>query len=80
MASAFGVAQLARKHKIPVIAIVGSLGDDLSHLQQYGIDSAFSILHKISSLKEALNNAESNLFNCTKNIANTLNIKIDNKN
>lgn len=76
----FGVAQLARKHKIPVIAIVGSLGDDLSHLQQYDIDSAFSILHKISSLKEALNNAESNLFNCTKNIANTLNIKIDNKN
>ncbi|MEX6159601.1 glycerate kinase [Providencia manganoxydans] len=72
----FGVAQLAKKHHIPVIAIVGSLGDDLSHLQQYGIDAAFSILHKVSTLPEALNSAESNLFNCTKNIANTLNIKI----
>ncbi|WP_369308863.1 glycerate kinase [Providencia rettgeri] len=71
----FGVAQLAKKHHIPVIAIVGSMGDDLSHLHQYGIDSAFSILHKISSLSEALSNAEKNLFNCTKNIASTLNIK-----
>lgn len=71
----FGVAQLAKKYHIPVIAIVGSLGDELSHLQQYGIDSAFSILHKISSLEEAINNAEKNLFNCTINIASTLNIK-----
>lgn len=76
----FGVAQLAKKYDIPVIAIVGSLGDDLSHLHQFGIDSAFSILHKISSLPDALNNAENNLFNCTKNIASALNIRLFNVN
>lgn len=71
-----GVAQLAKKYQIPVIAITGSLGDDLHNLPQYGIDAAFSILHKISSLSEALNSAEENLYNCTKNIASALNIKL----
>ncbi|MBP6122480.1 MULTISPECIES: glycerate kinase [Providencia] len=71
-----GVAQLAKKQKIPVIAIAGSLGDDLDHLQQYGIDSVFSILHKVSSLAEALSGAENNLYNCSKNVAYTLKLNL----
>lgn len=72
-----GIAKLAKRYNIPVIAITGSLGDDVDIVFNYGIDAVYSVLHKIEPLNEALKNAKRNLFLSSRNIAATL--KIGNK-
>ncbi|OCG06547.1 glycerate kinase [Gilliamella sp. wkB178] len=69
-----GVAQIAKKHNKPVIAIVGSLGDRAETVYPYGITAMFSILSKVSTLSEALDSetAKVNLYNSAINIALTL--------
>ncbi len=53
-----GVAQLARKHGLPTIALVGGLNIDDSLLHEAGIQAAFSIVDKPMRLEDALENAE----------------------
>ncbi|MCY4069692.1 MAG: glycerate kinase [Chloroflexi bacterium] len=53
-----GVAQLARKHGVPTIALVGGLNIDDSLLHEAGIQAAFSIVDKPMRLEDALENAE----------------------
>ncbi|OCG50579.1 glycerate kinase [Gilliamella sp. Choc5-1] len=74
-----GIANIAKKHNKPVIAIVGSLGDKSQAVYPYGISAMFSILSKVSTLSEALDSdtARANLYNTAMNIALTL--KIGNK-
>lgn len=71
-----GVANIAKKHHKPVIAIVGSLGKNAELVYPYGITAMFSILSKIVLLEDALNpvNAEANLCLTARNIAATLKI------
>lgn len=49
-----GVAALAKKHNIPVIAFCGCLGDNANLCNEYGIDAYFSILKEITTLESAL--------------------------
>jgi glycerate kinase len=49
-----GVAALARKNKIPCIAIAGSVGDDLGNLHNMGISAVFSICTGPVSLEDAM--------------------------
>lgn len=52
-----GVAQRAKKQgNIPVIAIVGSIGEGAENTYAYGIDSVFSILPGPASLEYAMEN------------------------
>ncbi|GMA52762.1 hypothetical protein GCM10025857_41190 [Alicyclobacillus contaminans] len=49
-----GVAKLAKKHHLPVIAIVGSADYDLSKVYNEGIDLVIEIIYKPMNLEEAL--------------------------
>lgn len=65
-----GVAKLAKKHKIPVIAFCGKLEIEAEQINQLGLLAAFSISQKPSSLEEAIKNTahdlESLAFNITR--------------
>jgi glycerate kinase len=52
-----GVARLAKKHGIPVVALAGSLGDDADELVEHGIDAIFSIVPGPVNLEEAMKKA-----------------------
>ncbi|MDR2931875.1 MAG: glycerate kinase [Oscillospiraceae bacterium] len=49
-----GVAQRVKKYGIPVLAIVGDIGDGAEAVYQYGIDSIMSTVNKAMPLKEAI--------------------------
>jgi len=53
----FGVAQVAKKFRIPVIGMAGTVGDRSEELFDKGIDTIFSILDKPMTLQEALGQA-----------------------
>lgn len=59
-----GIARMAKKYKIPVIAIVGSIGDNIEELYQHGITSIFSIVNKPMQLEYSIEHAE-NLYEDT---------------
>ncbi len=50
----FGVAQTARKHGIPVVAIVGSVGHNAEVLYDMGFSGILSIINRPMTLEEAL--------------------------
>ncbi len=58
-----GVAALAKKYNIPVIAFAGSVTKDAAECNKHGIDAFFPILRRICTLEEAMNteNAKVNL-------------------
>ena len=64
-----GVARLARKHKIPVIALAGDVREDAQTLHREGITALFSIVRYPLSLREALKKADSLLQVTTEEIA-----------
>ena len=49
-----GVASLAKKHNVPVIALAGSITEDASLCNRYGIDAFFPVLEAPCSLQEAM--------------------------
>ena len=64
-----GVARVAKRHGVPVIAIAGSLTSDYQVVHQHGIDAAFSVLDGIVTLEEALAGADRNLQVTARNVA-----------
>ncbi|KAF0815373.1 Glycerate 3-kinase [Andreprevotia sp. IGB-42] len=64
-----GVAQRARAHGKPVIAIAGSLGDNAAMLHRHGIDAMFSVLPQPCTLEQALADAPANLQHTAHNVA-----------
>lgn len=64
-----GVARVAKAYNKPVIAIAGSLSNDVDIVYQHGLDAAFSVLHKISSLENALAQAADNVKMTARNVA-----------
>ena len=52
-----GVAKLAKKYGIPVIAIGGSVDDEIGNIYECGITAAFSIIDSPMTLGEAMNTA-----------------------
>lgn len=69
-----GIAKVAAKHHVPVIALSGVLGDGVEGLHQEGIDAFFSILPRLSKLDEALTQGEINLQQTAYNVATVLKI------
>lgn len=53
-----GVARLARKHSIPVVALAGSLAEGADELVEHGIDAVFSIVPGPVRLEEAMERAD----------------------
>lgn len=64
----FGVAQVAKKQNIPVIALAGSLGDGYQTLYKMGFDEIYSIMNESMSLKYAIENAAELLENAAENV------------
>ena len=58
-----GVAQLAKKYDLPVLAFSGCVTKDARYCNEHGIDAFFPILRTVVSLDEALDvtNAKANL-------------------
>ncbi|MCL4217420.1 MAG: glycerate kinase [Candidatus Hydrogenedentes bacterium] len=54
----YGVARIARRHGVPVIAVAGSLEAGWEPLYDHGITAVFSILTGVMTLDEALAKAE----------------------
>ncbi|QET98731.1 glycerate kinase [Providencia stuartii] len=69
-----GVAKVAAKYYVPVIALSGVLGKGVDALHQEGIDAFFSILPRLCALDEALNEGAINLQQTAYNVAKVLKI------
>ncbi len=69
-----GVASVARRHKKPVIAIAGSLGQGFEAVYDYGVSAAFSVAPRPCSVAEAFAEAAANLRNTARNVAATLRV------
>ncbi|WP_255991969.1 glycerate kinase [Chitinolyticbacter albus] len=70
-----GVAKLAKRFNLPVIAIGGCLREDVDVVHEHGIDAVFDCVHKAMPLEEALAGAHDNLARVARNIAATLALK-----
>lgn len=68
----YGVAKVAQKYNVPVIAIAGNVGKEIDDLYDYGIKSVFSIIPRVMTLDEALSSGEENIENLLENIARLL--------
>ncbi|EOZ7959121.1 glycerate kinase [Cronobacter sakazakii] len=64
-----GVARVAKQFQRPVVAIAGSLTPDYQIVHEHGIDAAFSVIDRIVTLQEALDDAERNLRVIARNVA-----------
>ncbi len=64
----WGVAQMARLHHLPVVAIVGSMDENLDEVHQAGIQAVFSIINHPMSLEEAIEKSASLIQQATENI------------
>ncbi len=67
-----GVARVAKRYNKPVIGIAGSLTADVGVVHQHGLDAVFSVLYRICSLDEALQEAADNVRLTARNVAATL--------
>lgn len=69
-----GVAKLAKKHEVKVIAIAGCTTQDAVKCNEEGIDAYFSIVNKAMTIDEAMNkeNATQNMIDTTMQIFNLI--------
>lgn len=69
-----GVAQTAKKHDLPVIALAGCVGDNYQAVYQCGIDAVFVAIPRAFDLPTAFSEAAINLENLAENVARTWSI------
>ena len=69
-----GVAKMAKKYSLPVIAFSGSIGKGAEKCNDGGIDAFFPIVRSVVTLEEAMKkeNAENNLYNTSLQVFNTI--------
>lgn len=67
-----GVAKVAQRYNVPVIAIAGSLTADVGIVHQHGLDAVFSVIYSVCTLEEALANAADNVRMTARNVAAVL--------
>lgn len=74
-----GVARLAKRHHIPVIAFAGSLTKEAVECNKNGIDAFFPILRNIVTLEDAMKpeNAKVNLSDSVEQVFRLINIYKD---
>ncbi|WP_449619688.1 glycerate kinase family protein [Robertmurraya sp. Marseille-Q9965] len=65
----YGVAALAQKHGIPVVAFAGRVGEGAENLYQHGFTSIIGILREVCSLEDALKQGEENLTFAAESVA-----------
>ncbi|GAA0316539.1 glycerate kinase [Bacillus carboniphilus] len=70
-----GVAKRAARHKVPVIAIVGSIGEGAAEVYAHGVTAVLDIIPKPMSLEEAMDNASSLIEQAAENVMRVLSIE-----
>ncbi|MFJ7724782.1 glycerate kinase [Neobacillus sp. NPDC097160] len=68
----YGVAAIAKKYSIPVIAFAGRIGSGVESLYDNGFTAIVGILKGVTSLEEALESGETNLAFAVENICRVL--------
>ncbi|MGI8387665.1 glycerate kinase [Robertmurraya sp. P23] len=68
----FGVASVANRYNIPVIAFAGRVGDGVEVLYENGFTAIFGIVNGVASLDEALASGETNLCRTVENVCRVL--------
>lgn len=63
-----GVAGVAQKHGIPVIAIAGKIGNDIDDIYKLGVTSIFSIADQPMTLQESIERTDYLIQSCVMNI------------
>ncbi|HEX3029066.1 MAG TPA: glycerate kinase [Clostridia bacterium] len=53
-----GIAEAAKPYNIPVIALVGAIGEKASSVYEYGVDSIMSLVDRPMTLEEAMDNGK----------------------
>ena len=64
-----GVARIAKRQGIPVVAVAGTLGEGYAQVYDHGIDAVFSICRGPIALDEAMSRAEELLADAAETIA-----------
>lgn len=64
-----GVARVAKRFQVPVIALAGGMTTDYGVVHQHGLDAVFSVLNRIQTLPEALEKAGENISVTARNVA-----------
>ncbi|MGN8853024.1 glycerate kinase family protein [Anaerobiospirillum succiniciproducens] len=72
-----GVAKLAQEHKVPVIALCGSIGTNAEALYEHGINAIYSLCTGPMTLDEAMSNAEELIEKLSYNIARTVSLSLN---
>ena len=67
-----GVAETAKRHGKPVIAVAGHIGTGIDELHEVGIDAVFGIAPGAASLSELLADAAANVTRTTEQIVRNL--------
>ncbi len=73
----YGVAKIAKKYGIPVIAIAGSINKDVNILYDYGFDAFFSVMQGVCDLDEALQKGEENIERTCESIGRIINLNLN---
>jgi glycerate 2-kinase len=68
----YGVAQAARKHNVPVVAIVGSVGHNAEALYDLGFSGIFSIISRPMTLAEAMSECAELLEKTSESVMRTV--------
>lgn len=69
-----GVAKASKKYGVPVIGFAGSLSEDSEVVHEHGIDALFTIVPCVTSLSDAIENAEEYMKRAARNVAASINI------
>ena len=75
-----GVAKRAKKHQLPVIAIVGGIGSGAEDCYQHGIDGIMSIVPAPVTLSDAMEHAASFIENAAERVFRIMTIGMNIKN
>jgi glycerate kinase len=69
-----GISRRAKKHGIPVLAVVGDIGEGASAVYAQGIDGIMSTVNRAMSLKEAMGNSLDLLEDAAERVMRIINI------
>jgi glycerate kinase len=72
-----GVARLAKKYGIPVVALAGALADDAGEVLDHGIDAIFSIVPRPMPLEEAMKKTDEFVARAVEHIIRLMMLKVN---
>lgn len=70
-----GIAKLARKYEVPVIAITGKIGEGIENIYDQGVTSVFSIVDQPMLLNDAIGQADTLITSCIENVMRIMDLK-----